>query len=101
MNKSKKRLQHPRRTRRARPHKVWQLQEAKARFSELINEVERDGYHTITKNGRPVAMIISKNEFEKMSTPGNSLLEFFREAPLSEFDLDIERDKDLGRDIDL
>lgn len=79
--------------------KVWQLQEAKAHFSELVAEVERDGYHTITKNGRPVAVIVSKREFEKMRMPGNSLLDFFREAPLSELDLDIERNKDLGRDV--
>jgi prevent-host-death family protein len=101
MNKNRKKGRHARKTRPARPHKVWQLQEAKARFSELINEVEHDGYHTITKNGRPVAMIISKDEFEKLRTPGNSLLDFFRESPLPDLELDMERDKDLGRDIDL
>ncbi|HSX12347.1 MAG TPA: type II toxin-antitoxin system Phd/YefM family antitoxin [Rhabdochlamydiaceae bacterium] len=77
------------------------MQEAKARFSELINEVERDGYHTITKNGHPVAMIISKKEFEKMKMPKNSLLDFFREAPLPDLDIDIKRNKDRGRDINL
>lgn len=82
-------------------HKVWQLQEAKANFSKLVNEVERDGYHTITKNGKPVAIIISKNEFEKIRTPKNTLLDFFREAPLPDIDLDLERSKDFGRDIDL
>jgi antitoxin Phd len=83
------------------PHRVWQLQEAKARFSELINEVERDGCHTITKNGHPVAVVISTHEFEKMRKPKNTLLDFFREAPLPDFDFEIQRNKDLGRDIDL
>lgn len=82
-------------------HKVWQLQEAKARFSELVTEVERDGYHTITKNGRPVAVILSTREFEKTCMPKNALLDFFREAPLPELNLDFERNKDLGKDVDL
>lgn len=85
----------------ARPHKVWQLQEAKAHFSELIKEVEENGCHMITKNGHPVAMIISTDEFEKLRTTENTLLEFFRESPLPDVDIDIERDKDLGRDTDL
>lgn len=80
-------------------HRTWQLQEAKARFSELINEVIEDGYHTITKNGRPVAIIISYEEFEKLKTPKNSLGDFLSESPLS--DLDIERDRNVGREIDL
>lgn len=96
MSKVRKRRRYSKKT-----HRVWQLQEAKARFSELVNEVERDGYHTITKNGHPVAMIISKNEFEKMQKPKNTLLDFFREAPLPDLDLDIERNKDLGRDVNL
>jgi len=82
-------------------HKVWQLQEAKARFSELVNEVEHGGYHTITKNGRPVAMIISKSDFEKMCAPKNTLLDFFREAPLPGLDLDIKRSKDRGKSVEL
>lgn len=82
-------------------HRVWQLQEAKARFSELVTEVERDGYHTITKNGHPVAVIISKKEFEKMRLPRNSMLDFFRQSSFPELELDIKRNKDLGRDIEL
>jgi prevent-host-death family protein len=46
--------------------KVWQLQEAKARFSELVNEVEHGEYQVISKNGQEVAIIISKEEFENM-----------------------------------
>ncbi|MES2272670.1 MAG: type II toxin-antitoxin system prevent-host-death family antitoxin [Chlamydiota bacterium] len=86
---------------RQRRHKTWQLQEAKARFSQLVNEVIEDGYHTITKNGHPVVVIISHEEFVKFKTPKNTLGEFLSESPFSTFDLDLERDKDLGREIDL
>ena len=84
-----------------RPKKVWQLQEAKARFSELVNEVEHGEYQIITKNGHEVAVIISKEEFENLQKPENTLLDFFSEAPYPEVDLDLERKDDLGREIDL
>lgn len=87
--------------RKTRPRKIWQLQEAKACFSQLVKEVEEDGYHMITKNGYPVAMIISTIEFEKLQKTENTLLDFFREAPLPDIDLDISRDKDPGRETDL
>ena len=90
-----------RRVARRRRHKTWQLQEAKAKFSELVNEVMEDGYHTITKNGHPVVVIISHEDFEKFMKPKNTLGEFLSESPFSEFNLDIGRDKDLGREIDL
>lgn len=60
-----------------------------------------DGYHTITKNGRPVVVVIAQEEFEKLQIPEKSLSEFLLESPFSQFELDIQRDKDPGRDIDL
>lgn len=82
-------------------HRTWQLQEAKARFSELVNEVVKDGYQTITKNGHPVVVVMSHKEFEKMNKPKNTLGEFLSESPFSLFDLEIERDKAPDREIDL
>ena len=79
----------------------WQLQEAKARFSELVNEVTKDGYQTITKNGHPVVVVISIREFEKLQASKDSILDFFLESPFPELDLDMQRDKDTGRDIKL
>ena len=98
MTKIKKRP--PIRRNRAK-HKIWQLQEAKARFSELVNEVVEDGYHTVTRNGHPIVVVISVEEFEKMKKPMNTLGEFFSESPFSAFDLDIERDKGMGREVEL
>ena len=37
---------------------IWQLQEAKNRFSEVINSAEHDGPQTITRHGRPVALVV-------------------------------------------
>ncbi len=37
---------------------IWQLQEAKNRFSEVINAAEHDGPQTITRHGQPVALVV-------------------------------------------
>ena len=87
--------------RRKRRHKSWQLQEAKAKFSKLVEEALEDGYQTITRNGRPVVVVISQEEFEQYRKPDGTLVDFFMRAPFPEVDLDLERDKDAGRDIDL
>ena len=45
--------------------KVLPLSEVKTKLSELVDVVERrDESITITRNGKPVAMIVSKNEYE-------------------------------------
>lgn len=79
---------------------IWQIQEAKAKFSEVIEKTKEE-YQTITKNGEPVAVIISKKDFDKIAKPKTSLLEFFKNAPFPEIDLDIERSRSLPREIDL
>lgn len=87
--------------RRSSKKKIWQLQEAKARFSELVSGVEEGDVQTITKNGRPVAVMISTEAFEKLTRQKVPLLEFFRNAPLSDVEIDMERSKDSDRDVEL
>jgi prevent-host-death family protein len=82
-------------------HKTWQLQEAKAKFSELVDEVIDDGYQTITRNGKPVVVVISQKEFEQFLRKEDNLIDFFMRAPFPDEDLDLTRDKDTGRDVDL
>lgn len=80
---------------------TWQIQEAKAKFSQVVEEATKKGYQVITKNGVPVVVMLSKEEFDKMSKPRTSLLDFFRAAPCQDVDLDIQRSKDLPRELDL
>ena len=82
-------------------HKTWQLQEAKSKFSKLVDEVIEDGYHTITRNGRPVVIVISQKDFDRYLKSEDTLIDFFMKAPFPEYDLDITRDKDTGREVDL
>ncbi|NWH07845.1 MAG: type II toxin-antitoxin system Phd/YefM family antitoxin [Alphaproteobacteria bacterium] len=47
----------------------WPVQEAKARFSELVLEAERHGPQMITKRGVKAAVIVSAEEWERLTTP--------------------------------
>lgn len=80
---------------------VWQIQEAKAKFSQLVEDATIKGYQTITKQGEPVAVLLSKKEFDEITQSKTSLLKFFRAAPCQEIELNIQRSKDLPRELDL
>jgi antitoxin Phd len=80
---------------------VWQIQEAKAKFSQLVEDANIKGHQTITKQGEPVAVILSIKEFDKITQPKTSFLNFFKAAPCQEIELNLERSKDLPRELDL
>lgn len=86
---------------RKKIHKIWQLQEAKAKFSKVVEEALHDGYQVITRNGLPVVVVVSQKEFERYQKPEDNLIDFFNRAPFPNDDLDLMRDKDRGRDIEL
>jgi prevent-host-death family protein len=84
--------------------KQWQMQEAKARFAELIEEAERNGPQTVTKHGKPRAVVMSSEQFaamQKGKAPRLDFVNFLLSIPKSDDGFDIERDKDTGREIDL
>lgn len=79
----------------------WQLQDAKNRFSEVVENAIQDGPQIVTKRGKEAVVIVSMDEYRKLTTPANSLVEFFYNSPLYDLELDIERDKDFSREVDL
>ena len=81
--------------------KRWQLQEAKNRLSDVVKRTRQKGPQTITVRGQDAVVLISIEEYEELTRPKQSLVEFFRESPLCEVELDMERDQDVGREIRL
>ena len=77
---------------------VWQLQEAKNKFSEVVNEALTKGPQVITRHGIETVVLLSYAEFRKTSVVPQKLSEFFAESPLAEVELDLARDKSLPRD---
>lgn len=83
-----------------RPSSEWALAEAKAKFSELIEKVAH-GPLTITKSGKPVAVVVGIEEWKRKMSQRKSLSQFFQSAPAGLEDIAFERPKDQARDIEL
>jgi len=79
----------------------WQLQEAKNKLSKVVEGARQSGPQIITVRGKETAVMLSIEEYDKLTRREDSLLEFFQKSPLRGVDLDIERDQDPGRDIEL
>jgi prevent-host-death family protein len=79
----------------------WQVQQAKARFSDLLRDAVRTGPQQITVRGKPAAVVLSAEAYERLRGKKPSLVDFLRASPWAGLDLDIERDRSAGRDIDL
>jgi prevent-host-death family protein len=78
------------------------MQTAKARFSELVKLAADRGPQDITLHGRSVAVVISREMFDRLSGNPDSLVDFMQQSPLYEQDdLQFERDPSLPREVSL
>jgi antitoxin Phd len=86
------------------PAQDWQIQTAKARFSEVFRRARTDGPQRITRQGKEGVVMISDEQYQQLTVKSRqpkSIVQFFRESPLAGLDLDLERDEDTGRDVEL
>jgi prevent-host-death family protein len=84
--------------------KEWQLQEAKARFSEVFRLARERGPQRVTKHGREAVVVIPAEEYARLAASEarkGSLSQFFAASPLRGSGIDLERPRDFGRDIRL
>lgn len=81
--------------------KPWQLQEAKNRFSELIEKVHREGPQRVTRRGKEVAVVISPEQFGRLAGPKDDLVTFLARSPLSGLEVENRRDHSAFRDTPL
>ena len=93
-----------RKTPSQRDSQPWQVQTAKARFSEVFRRARSEGPQHITRQGKDGVVMIAEEQYQRLvgrSHQPASLVKFFRESPLVGVDLDLERDRTPTRDIDL
>ena len=76
----------------------WQLQEAKARLSEVVKKAAKEGPQKITVHGESAAVVISSKEYERLKRPKESLVQFMRRSPLYGLEIDLRREQTLTRD---
>ncbi len=80
---------------------TWQVQEAKARLSELIDRAATEGPQTITRHGKPSAVLLSVEEYRLIAHKMDFETFLLTGPKFDDLDLYIERSTDTGRDIDL
>lgn len=79
----------------------WQLQDAKARLSELVKKAAQEGPQHITLHGEPAAVLVSEAEYQRLRKPARRFVEFVRNSPLRGVELDVGRDRSPAREVRL
>ena len=80
---------------------IWQLQEAKSKFSEMVERTLENGVQIVTRHGRKTVVIMPFDEYERLTKHNESLSEFLMASPLVGSELIIERDKNTPRHLEI
>lgn len=78
----------------------WQMQEAKARLSELVESANTEGPQTITRHGAEQAVVLSMEDYKRLSATKDDFKEFLLGPPYVD-DFVIPKSRDKGRKIRL
>lgn len=82
----------------------WQLQTAKAQFSEVFRRARERAPQVVTRQDKEAVVIVALEEFERLTKRARqprSLSKFFAQSPLAQVQIDLERKPDYGRTVDL
>jgi antitoxin Phd len=77
---------------------TWQLQEARDKLSRVIDNAISSGPQVITRRGVEVAVVLSYQEYQRMTANQHNFSDFFRQSPLTGADLDLARDESEARE---
>jgi len=80
---------------------IWQLQEAKSKFSQLVEQALERGAQIVTRRGKNAVVVLPFEEYQQLTRTGGSLAQYLLSSPLVGAELSTERDKTLPRDIEL
>lgn len=80
---------------------IWQLQEAKSKFSKLVERALANGAQIITRRGQKTVVLLPYEEYERLIKQPDSLAEFLLTSPLRGADLTIERDQSTLHPIEI
>ncbi len=79
----------------------WALQDAKARLSELVRLAMAHEPQEITLRGEPAVVVVSREEYDRMTQKQESFVDLIRASPLMDADIDLSREQSMTRDIEL
>jgi prevent-host-death family protein len=108
MTRTKKTLPSPERAKPVRRGRGllpghWLLQDAKARFSELVRRVRSEGPQHVTVHGRDEVVVVAAEEFHRLKgeRSGEALIAAMRAAPSLDIDIEPKRGLMPVRGVDL
>lgn len=86
-----------------RPPGRWVLQDAKARFSELVRRVRSEGPQHVTVHGRDEVVVVSAEEFRRLKgeRSGEALIAAMRASPYRGIGIEPKRGRMPVRGVDL
>lgn len=79
----------------------WQLQEAKARLSDVVRAAGQQGPQEITVRGEPAVVVVSRKDYDHLAGRRPSFVEFLRASPLVGARIRLERDRSVVRPVRL
>ena len=81
----------------------WMLQDAKARFSELLRRVRSEGPQHVTVHGRDEVVVISAEEFRRLrgGLTGQALIDALQDSPHRDLEIEPARGVMPVRDVPL
>jgi len=79
---------------------IWQLQEAKSRFSEVVDLSLREGPQTVTRRGEAAVVVLSVKEYRRLTGETPLLIDCLLNAPRGA-PLEIDRPREPIRDLSL
>jgi prevent-host-death family protein len=88
---------------RAPPPGRWRLQDAKARFSELVRRAREKGPQRVTVHGKDAVVVINAEDWDRLSKPvsGRDLVDVLADSPLKDVPIERLSVKSAVRDVDL
>jgi prevent-host-death family protein len=79
----------------------WSLQDAKNQFSELVRRVMSEGPQLVTRSGQDAVVVMTAAEYERLTAPQRSLVDFLQTSPLADVRLEMQRPRESGRSVKL
>jgi prevent-host-death family protein len=82
----------------------WQLQDAKARFSELVKRAREQGPQHVSVRGEPAVVVVSEEDFARLTSSRPSIVDHILEGarwPDDLVDAINTRSHDTGRRVEL
>ena len=97
------RIAKPVKPARPRSPSSWPLQDAKARFSELVRRVRSEGPQYVTVHGRDEVVVVTAEDYRRLSGErgGDALIAALQASPHREIDLEPKRRRAPVREVDL